>query len=198
MHLNRMYFMGLSSMLAAALLAGLPFSPAMAQEMPDMQGMAGLASDSAKVQIDRALSAAPSEVAKGAKVVGTDAKGNAVTLRDGNDGFTCMPGNPNVVGKPPMCLDAASMQWTADFEAHKPKPTNAVPGITYMLAGATQRSDSNPYDKTSPAIDVGPHWMILWPFDPKATGLPTKHKATGAYIMWAGTPYAHVHIMGHP
>jgi hypothetical protein len=27
--------------------------------------------------------------------------------------------------------------------------------------------------------------MILWPFDPKTTGLPTVHKPTGAYIMWA-------------
>jgi hypothetical protein len=198
MHLNRIYFRALSSVLAASLSAGLSFHSAMAEDMPDMQGMTGPASVSTQVQIDRALSAGPAEITKGAKVVGTDAKGNAVTLRDGNNGFTCMPGNPSVIGQPAMCMDAASMQWTADFEAHKPKPTNAVPGITYMLAGATQRSDSNPYDKTSPAIKVGAHWMILWPFDPKATGLPTKHKATGAYIMWAGTPYAHVHIMGHP
>jgi hypothetical protein len=40
--------------------------------------------------------------------------------------------------------------------------------------------------------------MIMWPFDPKTTGLPTKHKPTGAYIMWAGSPYAHLHIMGRP
>src|SRR3981189_2008264 len=67
-----------------------------------------------------------------------------------------------------------------------------------MLAGATQRSDSDPYDKTSPPITVGPHWMIMWPFDPKTTGLPITHRDTGAYIMWAGSPYAHVHIMGRP
>ncbi len=85
-----------------------------------------------------------------------------------------------------------------DFGEHKPKPTNAVPGITYMLAGATQRSDSDPYDQTSPLIAIGPHWMIMWPFDPKATGLPTTHRATGSYIMWAGNPYAHVHVMGSP
>jgi hypothetical protein len=40
--------------------------------------------------------------------------------------------------------------------------------------------------------------MIMWPFDAKTTGLPTKHKATNAYTMWAGTPYAHMHIMGRP
>ena len=36
-----------------------------------------------------------------------------------------------------MGVDAASMQWFADAKAHKPKPTNTVPGITYMLAGWT-------------------------------------------------------------
>ena len=90
------------------------------------------------------------------------------------------------------------MQWFADAKALKPKPTNTVPGITYMLAGGTQRSDTDPYDTTSPPITIGPHWMIMWPFDPKTTGLPTTHKPTGAFIMWAGSPYAHVHVMGRP
>jgi hypothetical protein len=27
-------------------------------------------------------------------------------------------------------------------------------------------------------------------FDPQATGLPTMHKPTGAYIVWAGSPDA--------
>ena len=154
--------------------------------------------DSTEIKIARAMSAGPASVANAAPIVDTDAQGNRVILREGSNGFTCMPGNPNVVGDPPMCMDAASMQWASDFRAHKPKPTNSVPGITYMLAGATQRSDSDPYDATSPPITVGPHWMIMWPFDPKTTGLPTTHKPTGAYIMWAGSPYAHVHIMGRP
>jgi hypothetical protein len=151
-----------------------------------------------KAKIARALAAGPEDIAKSAKVVDTDAQGNTVVLREGRNGFTCMPGDPSVVGKPAMCMDAASMQWAEDFREHKPKPTNTVPGITYMLAGATQRSDSDPYDTTSPAITVPPHWMIMWPFDPKTTGLPTTHKDQGAYIMWAGTPYAHLHVMGRP
>jgi hypothetical protein len=119
-------------------------------------------------------------------------------LRPGSNGFTCLPGDPKEIGQPAMCEDQASMQWFSDFLQHKPKPTNTVPGIIYMLAGATQRSDSDSYNKTSPPIKVGPHWMIMWPFDPKATGLPTKHKPNGAYIMWAGSPYAHLHVMGSP
>ena len=149
-------------------------------------------------KIARAMSAGPAHIAESARIVDTDAEGNAVVLREGSNGFTCMPGNPRAVGDPPMCADAAAMQWSSDFKARKPKPTNTVPGIIYMLAGATQRSDTDPDDTTSPPIPIGPHWMILWPFDPKATGLPATHKSTGAYIMWAGSPYAHLHVMGRP
>ena len=153
--------------------------------------------ETAQAKIARAMSAGPVEVAKSARILDTDAHGTVV-LREGDNGFTCMPGNPRVVGDPPMCADAAAMQWSADFKAHKAKPSNTVPGITYMLAGATQRSDSDPYDTTSAPIPIGPHWMIMWPFDPKATGLPTTHKPAGACIMWAGSPYAHLHVMGRP
>jgi hypothetical protein len=161
-------------------------------------GIAAAAGKTTQEKIARAMSAGPDNISKSARIVDKDAQGNKVILREGSNGFTCMPGDPKVVSDPPMCADAASMQWFADAKAHKPKPTNTVPGITYMLAGATQRSDSDPYDSTSPPITVGPHWMIMWPFDPRTTGLPTTHKPTGAYIMWAGSPYAHVHIMGRP
>jgi hypothetical protein len=156
------------------------------------------AGETTQAKIERAMSAGPPEIARSAKIIDKDAQGRTIVLRPGSNGFTCMPGNPNVIGDPPMCADGPSMQWAKDFAAHKPKPTNTVPGITYMLAGATQRSDSDPYDKSSPGITVGPHWMIMWPFDANATGLPTKHRDTGAYIMWAGSPYAHVHVMGRP
>ena len=145
-----------------------------------------------------AMSAGPADITRSATIVQTDAQGNTVVLREGSNSFTCTPGNPKAIGIPPMCADAVARQWHADFIAHKPKPTTTVPGIVYMLAGATQRSDSDPYDKTSEPIDVGAHWMIMWPFDAKAVGLPATHKSTGAYIMWAGSPYAHLHVMGAP
>lgn len=156
------------------------------------------AGETIQKKISRAMSAGPDNVSTSAQIIDTDGQGKMVVLREGNNGFTCMPGNLKVVGEPPMCVDAAAMQWYDDAKAHKPKPTNKIPGITYMLAGASQRSDSDPNDTTSTPINVGPHWMIVWPFDTKTTGLPTTHKSTGAYIMWAGSPYAHVHIMGRP
>ena len=169
-----------------------------AESKPGHAAVAIDTSEATEAKIERAMSAGPPEIARSAKIIDKDAQGHIVVLREGSNGFTCMPGNPNVIGDPPMCADGPPMQWAADFAAHKPKPTNTVPGITYMLAGATQRSDSDPYDQTSPPITIGPHWMIMWPFDPKTTGLPTTHKETGAFIMWAGSPYAHLHIMGRP
>jgi len=187
----------LTSATVVVLVIGIKFGGSVHADTPAQDSPAD-AGDTAQAKIARAMSAGPTEGARSARIVDTDARGNVVVLREGNSGFTCMPGNPKVVGEPAMCVDAASLQWFADAKAHKPKPTNTVPGITYMLAGATQRSDSDPNDKTSMPIDVGPHWMIMWPFDPKTTGLPTMHKATGAYIMWAGSPYAHLHVMGRP
>jgi hypothetical protein len=149
-------------------------------------------------KINRALAAGPPGVASHAAVAEIDSEGGMHVLRPGTNDFTCMPGDPGGVGMPAMCADKIAMQWNSDFAQHRARPGTTVPGIIYMLAGATQRSDSDPFDQTSPAIPIGPHWMIMWPFDPKSTGLPTTHRPTGAYIMWAGTPWAHLHIMGTP
>jgi hypothetical protein len=168
-------------------------------EAKSSHGLAAMnSSETMEAKIERAMSGGPPEIARSAKIIDKDAQGHTIVLREGSNGWTCMPGNPNVVGDPAMCADKVAMQWNMDFAEHKPKPTTTVPGIEYMLNGATQRSDSDPFDKTSPPIKIGPHWMILWPFNGKATGLPTTHRKTGAYMMWAGTPWAHVHIMGRP
>jgi len=154
--------------------------------------------ESTAEKIKRALSAGPPGVTNDATVAEIDSDGSMKILRQGTNDFTCMPGDPSGIGMPAMCADKVAMQWNNDFEHHKAKPSTTAPGIEYMLAGATQRSDSDPFDKRSPPIPIGPHWMILWPFDPKTSGLPTTHRPAGAYIMWAGTPWAHVHIMGAP
>jgi hypothetical protein len=146
-------------------------------------------------KIKRALSAGPATITDDATVAEIDSEGGMRVLRQGTNDFTCMPGDPDGISRPAMCADKVAMQWNSDFEHHKTTPSTTVPGIEYMLAGATQRSDSDPFDTTSPPIAIGPHWMILWP---NTTGLPTVHKPTGAYIMWAGSPYAHLHIMGKP
>ena len=39
---------------------------------------------------------------------------------------------------------------------------------------------------------------MLWPIDPATTGLPTRPNADWAYIMLAGTPFAHLMIYQDP
>ncbi len=192
-------FRSLASLLPAILflvLATMRLSTFEQMALPDSASCDS--QNSTQNKIACALSAGPSNVTKNATVAEIVAQGQMKILRQGTNDFTCMPGDPKGAGLPPMCADKVAMQWNRDFAEHKPKPTTTVPGVEYMLAGATQRSDSDPFDQTSPPIRIGPHWMILWSFDPNTTGLPTTHKATGAYIMWAGTPWAHVHIMGAP
>ena len=119
-------------------------------------------------------------------------------LRQGTNKWICTPGNENKIGDPPMCADPVAMQWFADVRAGQPEPTNTVPGMAYMLCGATQRSNIDPFDTTSAAIPIGPHWMILWPFEAALYGLPTTMRDKGAWMMFANTPYAYLHICGSP
>jgi hypothetical protein len=150
----------------------------------------GPAGESREAQIARATAAGPTHVADAARIEGSDAQGRKIVLREGTNGFTCLPGNPTVVGRPASCANQAAQQWSADLAAGKPAPTITVPGIIFMQSGASERSASGA------TVTIGPHWMILWPFDPKASGLSATRKETGAYIQWSGTPYAHLRIMG--
>ena len=149
-------------------------------------------------KIRRAMLAGPGVITKDATVAEMDRRGSMTVLRPGLNDWVCVPGNQNIVGSADMCLDPMGMVWMKDVMARKPKPTNATPGLIYMLNGATQHSYTDPFDRTSPAIPIGPHWMILWPFDANAAGLPTVMRDAGTMVMFAGTPYAHLHICGSP
>jgi hypothetical protein len=89
-------------------------------------------------------------------------------------------------------------QYIKDYMEEKPAPTNTAPGLIYMLCGATQHSNVNTYDTTSPAIPIGPHWMILWPYDSARDGLASTVRDAGAWVMFDKTPYAYLHICGNP
>jgi len=156
------------------------------------------AAESNEVKIKRALSSAPANVAAGAKVVDMDQNGNMTVLRDGSNGFTCVPGHLGVVADDPMCMDGAALQWILDLIAHKPKPTNTQPGVLYLLAGGTDWSATDPWATSGNVQHWAPCWLILWPFDPQSTGLSDKPKNSGTWIMWAGTPYAHLMINQEP
>jgi hypothetical protein len=78
-----------------------------------------------------AMSAGPPEIAKEARIIEVDESGKTEVLRNGTNGFTCTPGHGDT--HPAMCADQASMQWFEDAAAHRPKPTNTVPGMSVPL-----------------------------------------------------------------
>ena len=149
-------------------------------------------------RITRARLAGPEQVTRNATVAELGSDGSMTILVKGSNEWGCVPGNENKVGDPPMCMNPMGMQWMMDAMQGKPKPTNAAPGLIYMLCGATQRSNTNPSDRTSAAIPIGPHWMITWPFDAESNVLPTTVRDKGAWVMFAGTPYAYLHVCGSP
>jgi hypothetical protein len=149
-------------------------------------------------KIRRAKLSGPSCVTREATVAEMDRSGNMTVLERGTNDWVCVPGNQNVIGAVDMCLDPMGMVWMRDLMARKPKPTNTSPGLIYMLNGAVQHSYTDPFDTTSPAIPIGPHWMLIWPFDADAAGMGTVMRDAGAMVMFAGTPYAHLHICGSP
>jgi hypothetical protein len=145
----------------------------------------------------QALSAAPKAVAKGAAVVQVGEDGSMRTLRAGKNGFTCM-----ILGTDKMCNDANSMAFIQALIKHTSPPDKV--GISYMLAGDTGASNTDPYAKKKTAdnhwIVTGPHIMVFGP-PSKALGY-TQAKdpdPNQPYMMWVGTPYEHAMIpLGPP
>jgi hypothetical protein len=183
--------------LAAAALAGsAAAADAPKPAMPAMKmAPAAKAKGGDKVLIASAQSAAPPAIAAKATIVDMGPKGMR-TVRKGSNGFTCMADNPATPGPDPMCADENAMTWIGAWVGHKPPETGKV-GFMYMLAGGTDASNTDPYaekpTKQNHWIKTGPHVMVVgdqeilkhYPANPDPD---TKQ----AYVMWAGTPYAHL------
>jgi len=148
--------------------------------------------------IKNAKSAAPPALAAGAAIYAPQADGSMKTLREGTNGFWCMPNDPATPGNDPMCGDANSMEWAMAWMAKKEPPKGKV-GLIYMLAGGSDASNTDPY-ATAPSesnnwIKTGRHVMIMNATD-MMTGYPTDAKpdTSKPYVMWHGTPYAHLMV----
>jgi hypothetical protein len=147
--------------------------------------------------IASAMRAAPPGIAKNATIVALDEKGNMRTLRQGTNGFTCMPDNPATPGPDPMCMDKNALEWANAWMAHKPPPSGKV-GFMYMLEGGTDASNTDPYATKPTAgnhwIKTGAHVMIVGAepsfYDNYPKGADPDTSAP--YVMWAGTPYQHL------
>ncbi|HEV3091911.1 MAG TPA: hypothetical protein VGX91_10795 [Candidatus Cybelea sp.] len=143
--------------------------------------------------IAKVSTAAPAAVVASATIMQIEANGSMRTLRAGTNGFTCML----VDATAPMCADAGAMAWMQALVKHAAPPD--ATGFVYMLAGDNGASNSDPY-ATAPAdgnhwVKTGPHVMIVGA-SVKSMGYPMSldPDATRPYVMWPGTPYAHLMI----
>jgi hypothetical protein len=152
--------------------------------------------------IKLSLSAAPAHIARDAAVMIPGEDGKMVEVKKGTNGFTCIPTVNNRSEPDPMCMDPAVSQWVNDLTNNAPKPTNTVPGISYMARGGIHwEKDGKILMKEEPGskmVKEPSHWMVMWPYDSKTTGLPTLPNPAGVYIMFDGTPYAHLMVYQDP
>jgi hypothetical protein len=147
--------------------------------------------------IASALSAAPSTVAAGATVVVPSPDGSVSVIQEGNNGFTCVPDDPNTIVTDPLCMDEQSMKM---FEAFMggPEPAYDGMGIMYMLQGTAAASASDPM-VMKPAegeewVVDGPNIRLVSPDGFDEEMFPVEPTADGPYIMWSGTPFEHLVI----
>jgi hypothetical protein len=154
-------------------------------------------------KIALAMSAGPAEITKNATINDmTDmehtntASGPPKQLRAGTNGWVCF-----AAVRQPMCLDKQWQKW-AEAWMSKSEPKIDGTGIAYMLRGDNGASNTDPY-ATAPTADnqwvVSPaHVMVLVP-DPKMLdAYPTDPKNGGPWVMWKGTPYAHIMLPVSP
>lgn len=148
--------------------------------------------------IANAEQAAPASVGKSASVIAMDEQMKIRTVREGTNGFTCMPDNPASPGNDPMCFDAGGLKWAQAWMGHE-NPPEGIVGMAYMLQGGSDASNTDPH-ATAPAgsewVDTGPHIMMFNVGEminnyPKQGDNPD---TKAPYVMWAGTPYEHLMI----
>ena len=151
-----------------------------------------------KDPVASAESAAPAAIAHNASVATVGAGGAMTEVRKGTNGWTCIPDAPDTPGNDPMCFDANAAKRVDAWVHHKPPPAGSM-GVMYMLEGGTDASNTDPYATKPTAendwISTGPHIMIVGSKEILA-GYPSGAKPDTAapYVMWAGTPYAHLMV----
>ena len=184
-----------------SVVLGLAAVSAVAQEKmndppkPSHSGMvkAGGAKSDAAV-IARAMRAAPPDIGRNAAVMGPGADGKMKELRAGTNGWMCML---DLVGDS-MCLDKEWQAWGDAWMNKKDPPKPNTIGVAYMLNGDKGASNTDPF-ATKPTADnkwvvSGPHIMLLPADVSQLDAYPTDWTKGGPWVMWKGTPYAHIMV----
>ncbi|MBI2681566.1 MAG: hypothetical protein HYX25_11250 [Candidatus Solibacter usitatus] len=160
-------------------------------------------------QIAAAVLAAPAELRDGAAVLGYNAQGELVRLREGKNELICLASDPasakfhaacyhkdlepymargrELLAKKVTGNDRNDVRWqeVADgklFMPHEPRTLYVLDGSSYDAA-------------TGKVADAYLRWVIYTPFaTPQSTGLSTKASDGAPWLMSPGTVGAHIMI----
>jgi hypothetical protein len=171
----------------------------------------GAAADapSTQVQIAGAVLAAPAELRDGAAVLGWDAQGKLVKIREGKNELICLATDPTKTAFNVACyhkdlepfmargrellaekVTGAKRNEIRFKEVEDGKlPMSKEPRTLYVLTGTS-------YDSASGKVqDSYLRWVIYVPFaTPQSTGLSTKASDGAPWLMSPGTVGAHIMI----
>jgi hypothetical protein len=174
--------------------------PLAAQEQAGMAKGRPSPHASAAAKIASAMSAGPKHIASAATIAEIGADGKVATLRAGTNGWTCFPDNPGTPKPDPICADKMWQQWFQAWMEKKPPMVKQV-GIAYMLAGGSDASNSDPYAMKPAAgaewINTPSHTMVLLPDPKQLDSYSSDPRSVGPFVMFKGTPYAHLMVQSH-
>jgi hypothetical protein len=164
---------------------------------------------SQQAQIAGAVLAAPAELRDGAAVIGFDAQGQRVTIREGRNDLVCLASDPAKTAFNVACYHRDLEPFMArGRELLAQKITGAKrneirfkeiedgklsmprePRTLYVLTGSS-------FDAATGAVENSYlRWVIYTPFaTPESTGLSTKASESAPWLMGAGTAGAHIMI----
>ena len=188
--------------LSLAVLAVLAASCADAQGSDgpagDAPGTDAPAQDEGQSREALAMSAGPASIGRDATLMDRDEDGGLVLLREGTNGWLCVTDeNPFAPGEYPVCLDEAWQAWFAAYQAGETPDIDGI-GMSYMLQGGPAASNSDPMATAPPEgadwLMDPPHVMVIVPDPAMLDAFPTEHGTGGPYVMWSGTPYAHLMV----
>lgn len=163
----------------------------------------------AESQISAAVQAAPEDRRAGATVLGYDASGALVTLRAGSNDIVCLADDPKdtsfsvacyhkdlepfmargreLIAKGIKSKEREEVRWKEIESGAIAMPRE--PRTLHVLSGSG-------FDPATGVIaDAYLRWVIYTPFaTPETTGLPIRPVPGGPWLMFPGTPTAHIMI----
>jgi hypothetical protein len=149
-------------------------------------------------KIADAMRAGPASITRHATIKDwPGADGAVAVLRPGTNGWVCVPTPPeNSAREPdPMCLDEEWQKWLVAWVTKQPLHVAKI-GYAYMLHSHAGASNTDPYATTATPDNqwhmVGPHVMVLYAEARMYETISDDPHNGGPYVMYRGTPYAHV------